>query len=817
MRLLEHLPNGDFCLTEKFLNDATPQYAILSHTWGSEEVIYEDMVEASYRNKAGYEKIKFCGEQAAIDGLRYFWVDSCCIKKSSDSELSESVNSMFRWYHRAEKCYVYLSDVSTMKRKKQDEDTQKIWEQAFRKSKWFTRGWTLQELLASRLVEFFSRENSRLGDKQSLEQQIHEITGIPTLALRGAALSQFSTSEKFDWAKNRQTTREEDWAYSLLGIFEISMSVIYGEGRTNAVRRLRKEIDDASQNRECLRHLYMSNPCHICHTDRAAPYAGQHIYASVSSLVQQTQHTFLSTDLASQRHLAHIYGELGQQSALLQELKISIDEFARPRDERPTACPNYGKHVSERCGNLHTQLDNAEQLDSISADIFLDCASRFSHDKSTASIDRLSTSFTGSPTYILERNTSFYPELYAVEGLFSNPLFVLAMKQSYIQDQLTHQYYLLYAQTPRCWQRVIFSVTFKDFQDISAIPQVSTPDNDDFVCKILPDAWNTFLSTLLPRTQLFPSVTRISFCLAEDEAGMSVQKLPQIESAEDCLEVKMSKEDEILHDIEIMGCHIFPESEIEVTSRMSSACFAVKLDGQACVERKIPFASAGWDGENGSRNFINDLKLLNSLQGCRGVPRLIGVVFDDAHLRLKSYLYEAPMISQLIRVFYVADSRSETIPWSIRELWSKQIAQAIAEIHRKGLIIGVLARNNIGLRADGSAILLHFTTSKRYLHHAEELMPPELRSPHGNAPQQPFNDRTDIFQLALFLWLLAEHKASTTGVRCSRYPGKSRGRGCMPGFGDLKAGEASEDRSPSRHKEYTLDQTERDWGVGVDK
>ena len=329
---------------------------------------------------------------------------------------------MFRWYHRAEKCYVYLSDVSRRKRKRRDEDTQKMWEQTFRKSKWFTRGWTLQELLAPRSVELFSRENCRLGDKQSLEQQIHNITGMPTLALRRSMLSQFSTSEKFDWAKNRLTTREEDWAYSLLGIFEISMSVIYGEGRPNAVRRLRKNIDDASKDRECLRHLYVTDPCHICHTDGAVPYAGHHIFSSVSSLVQQTQHTFLSTDLTLQRHLAHICEELCQQEALLRKLEISIEESARPRNEQPTACLNYGKQVSKRCGNIHIQLDNAEQLDSMSADIFFDCASRFSRDKSAASIDRLSTSFTGSPAYILERNTSFYPELYALEGLFSNQL-----------------------------------------------------------------------------------------------------------------------------------------------------------------------------------------------------------------------------------------------------------------------------------------------------------------------------------------------------------------------------------------------------------
>ena len=262
MRLLEVLPNGSFRLTKKFLDNAIPRYAILSHRWENEsqEVTFEDMVEGSGQGKAGYKKLKFCGEQATRDGLQYFWIDSCCIKKSSDAELSESLNSMFRWYYRAEKCYVYLSDVSTKKRKRGDDNIKNTWEQAFRESEWFTRGWTLQELLAPRSLQFFSKDGSQIGDKQSLEQQIYERTGIPFSALRGSALSQFSISQKFDWAKDRRTTREEDWAYSLLGIFEVSMPVIYGEGRTNAVIRLRKVIDDAFKDKECLRHLYVTDP-----------------------------------------------------------------------------------------------------------------------------------------------------------------------------------------------------------------------------------------------------------------------------------------------------------------------------------------------------------------------------------------------------------------------------------------------------------------------------------------------------------------------------------------------------------------------------
>src|SRR5436305_9191660 len=217
MRLLERQNEGDLRLTANVLDRGLPRYAILSHTWGddSEEVSYEDLVEGSGQNKVGYRKIQFCAEQAARDGLRYFWVDSCCIKKSSDPELSEAINSMFRWYRGAAKCYVYLSDVSTLKRKERDQSLQNTWESAFRGSRWFTRGWTLQELLAPMSVEFFSREATRLGDKQSLEQQIHEITGIPVSALQGRPLSDFTVDERMFWAAKRETKREEDKAYSL--------------------------------------------------------------------------------------------------------------------------------------------------------------------------------------------------------------------------------------------------------------------------------------------------------------------------------------------------------------------------------------------------------------------------------------------------------------------------------------------------------------------------------------------------------------------------------------------------------------------------
>lgn len=231
MRLLKIQTNEDVVLTEFFGNDIPP-YAILSHTWGpaTEEVSFRDLIDNTGKNKVGYGKIEFCGQRALADGLQYFWVDTCCIDKSSSAELTEAINSMFRYYQDAVKCYVYLSDVPYLDYGK-----------AFRQSRWFTRGWTLQELIAPKSVEFYSQDEIRLGDKVSLEAEIHEITGIAILALRGHHLSSFSIEDRMSWASKRMTTREEDATYCLLGIFDIYMPLIYGEGK-NAARRLREEI-----------------------------------------------------------------------------------------------------------------------------------------------------------------------------------------------------------------------------------------------------------------------------------------------------------------------------------------------------------------------------------------------------------------------------------------------------------------------------------------------------------------------------------------------------------------------------------------------
>ncbi|KAH7363989.1 hypothetical protein BKA65DRAFT_127019 [Rhexocercosporidium sp. MPI-PUGE-AT-0058] len=259
MRLLQYNNDGDFSLTE-FNESDLPEYAILSHTWeqdNSKEVTYAEVISGTGQDKEGFKKIRFCGAQARQDGLPYFWVDTCCINKQNKAELRYSINSMFRWYRNASRCYVYLSDVSTRKGKASDQSSEHTWDLSFRESRWFTRGWTLQELLAPASVEFFSFEGNRLGDKSSLQKQICKATNISPSALQAKSLSQFHIDERMQWIEHRETGQEEDKAYSLLGIFGVSMVPAYGEGVAKAFDRLWNRFREIQK---CMQDLRPTDP-----------------------------------------------------------------------------------------------------------------------------------------------------------------------------------------------------------------------------------------------------------------------------------------------------------------------------------------------------------------------------------------------------------------------------------------------------------------------------------------------------------------------------------------------------------------------------
>ena len=271
---------------EEFISDeVAPPYAILSHTWGKEEVSFQEFIQEprseTTLNKAGYQKIcKFCETVTAMGhagmsdfepisnyeskldcivddqldsairsldksvkefsssgrlsmslSIQYGWVDTCCIDKKSSAELSEAINSMYRWYSQAHVCLVYLADV--MPSSPIDRQGQLM------KSRWFTRGWTLQELLAPDDPIFFDSTWMQIGTKSDLEERISEATHISIEHLRDRYGASVAT--RMSWASRRKTTRIEDTAYCLMGLFRVNMPLLYGEGR-RAFSRLQQEI-----------------------------------------------------------------------------------------------------------------------------------------------------------------------------------------------------------------------------------------------------------------------------------------------------------------------------------------------------------------------------------------------------------------------------------------------------------------------------------------------------------------------------------------------------------------------------------------------
>ncbi|KAJ3522637.1 hypothetical protein NM208_g12775 [Fusarium decemcellulare] len=259
MRLL----NAKTRAIEQFMDHEVPKYVILSHRWTEEEVSFQDMQGSGATQKLGYAKITNTCDLALRDGLEYAWIDTCCIDKTSSEELSEAINSMMSWYQRSKICYTYMADVSP------DTDLY-VPGSSFETSQWFTRGWTLQELLAPSSLVFLASDWSVLSTRDELASLVGEITGIDvsflslrqvekeaggntpdtTITLR-SMLNSASIAERMSWASKRETTRQEDMAYCLLGIFGINMPLLYGEGK-NAFMRLQEEIMKHSDDQSLL-------------------------------------------------------------------------------------------------------------------------------------------------------------------------------------------------------------------------------------------------------------------------------------------------------------------------------------------------------------------------------------------------------------------------------------------------------------------------------------------------------------------------------------------------------------------------------------
>ncbi|KAF2116800.1 heterokaryon incompatibility protein-domain-containing protein [Lophiotrema nucula] len=282
---------------EEFIGQNIPPYAILSHTWEDDEVSYQqycalladmgpseytssftallrkvrqreslinqdqraDRIDLSaYNDVKGIRKIERTCRLALAAGLDYAWIDTCCINQSSSAELTEAINSMYRWYQRATVCFAYLSEFPSRAtlcsgagaEASSDMDAEWVprpkdnptFIDCLRRCRWFTRGWTLQELIAPESLYFYNAEWEEIGSKASLLTSLTAITRIPKDVLAGdRKLFSICVAQKMSWAARRTTTRTEDLAYCLLGIFDVNMPLLYGE-EEKSFRRLQEEI-----------------------------------------------------------------------------------------------------------------------------------------------------------------------------------------------------------------------------------------------------------------------------------------------------------------------------------------------------------------------------------------------------------------------------------------------------------------------------------------------------------------------------------------------------------------------------------------------
>lgn len=215
-----------------------PPYTILSHTWGDDEITHQQFLQPGLaKHTHGYRKIKAACEKTIELGLEYVWIDTICIDKTNNTELSEAIKRMFEWYRASKVCLAYLIDVSGLN----------SGPEGLSSSRWFTRGWTLQELIAPQSMLFFDGRWKQIGSRADLAGQISSITGIGRVYLTGGhdtymLLREASIAEKMSWASHRSTTKEEDMAYCLFGIFDVNIPLMYGEGGTQAFQRLQMEI-----------------------------------------------------------------------------------------------------------------------------------------------------------------------------------------------------------------------------------------------------------------------------------------------------------------------------------------------------------------------------------------------------------------------------------------------------------------------------------------------------------------------------------------------------------------------------------------------
>lgn len=312
----------------QFTGRYVPPYAILSHRWQDDEVLFPDIARGTSNSRQGYAKLSCAMTQARKDEHGYLWIGTCCINKDSSAELQEAINAMYGLYERADVCYAYLADVDSSRHP---------WEPAsLKKSDWFTRGWTLQELIAPSAVYFFDSDWKRIGSKDELKTELSDITGIDEdILIHSLPPSSVCIAKRMSWAAKRQATREEDMAYCLMGLFDVNMPMLYGEGN-KAFLRLQEEIMRRSDDHTLFawKDPYCDEP-HGLLADRPAAFRELGNCVPYPEIEERLPHEMTNRGLRIQLHVA---------SSHVRKQHLAEKDYAGNAFSATLHCHREGQH-----------------------------------------------------------------------------------------------------------------------------------------------------------------------------------------------------------------------------------------------------------------------------------------------------------------------------------------------------------------------------------------------------------------------------------------------------------------------------------------
>ena len=512
--------------------------------------------------------------------------------------------------------------------------------------------------------------------------------------------------------------------------------------------------------------------------DLSIPFQNQTLFtaksrSSLDSPIQYVPRTFTSAEnLDIHGDLLRIYQGLRQNRMQIQHLKQELEVSLHHSNVQTSRSLIKGMQARHYERSL-AQPKEPSDSDSNATDDLFDSVSIFSTDQEIPS-GGLRTKISGGPEDLFERSSGFSPEQHSTVRSFNHRIVTVAITDlSSTEFSRVDKYFIFYAEAPWRWRRVTVLAYLKSQEESLPVSRTSANDSLEHSCKILPRRIESLLVELLPNMQFFDTVTSLSLSLTALGDGEIVPDWSSTVVAEDKDELVMCKYSKHIEEIENMDCPQYSESEVTVKSQISATSWVVWVECQTCIERKLPFARSGLDGENDVESFFNDLKLCYRLRECVGVAQFKGVVLDDTRIQVKSYICEFSELGSLQQLLETAEQRSETIPWERREVWARQVVTAVSEVHRKGLVLGVLQPDSIGITEEGEAVLTSIRTSKKQLTDRIGCLPPELRladeaeAAKGSA-NQSFNYRTDVFQLGFIIWLLAEHMSSAYGYFCRK-------------------------------------------------